>query len=420
MADNNCSSERASKVLSCLKLIYPDIYTKASGDGFDAYINAEGSHALCHISSNGDIVSRQCDEIKRKINSYVEALEKEITMAEHSASEASQRLIELEGLHVEANGWPIAKMLAGNCRASSNEIAKAMHMHDSNVKRQIALLEEKYGIRYTIDINLEGIGFLPVVIFGKFLGEKPGIAEMENEFLKVHDLGIQFAASLSGKYDFIVFYIAGNAYAESDYASALQNSLYALKRALFASYSIEWVCSPTFKDYELLPLRDGWFSLLEGMAWKKSKEHEHPYAGQLTYSKYQVLRELFVNARESFSDMDRKLGKKAGESYTIASELVSQKLIRTFTLQFGLHPKSIAVFLSNSNAAQLSSLRISYSYIGRIYSPAGEIAFLPIMSNADMEKALIAIKSIDLNAEAMKTEHIFIDGMRYGIQSFST
>ncbi len=415
MAGNNCCSERASKVLSYLKLIYPSIYAKPNGDGFDAYINAESSNALCHISGDGSITSSQCDAIKRKINSYAEELKKEIAMAENSANEANQLLIGLEQLHVEDSNWPIAKMLARNCRAGINELAKAMHMHSSSVENYISFLNKRYGLKYTIELNLEEAGFLPVVIFGKFLGEKPSIDEMERAFLNLNDSGIQFAASLHGKYDFIIFYIAP--YAD---AYAWEDSLHALKKALFANYSIDWVFSPAFKDYGLLPLRDSWFSVLERTAWKKSRAHMRPYPGQLTYSKYLVLKELFANARESFSEMDSRLGKQHGESYAIARELAYRRLISRFTLHFAINPKSIAVFLSYSNASQLSGLGLPYAYIGKVYSPVCEIAFIPLMHDGAMEQVLNAIHSIDPNAIAMETEHVFIDGMRYGIQSFST
>ncbi|MEM3245943.1 MAG: Lrp/AsnC family transcriptional regulator, partial [Candidatus Micrarchaeaceae archaeon] len=335
---------------------------------------------------------------------------------------------------IKATGEDYADMLmvrfALNSRMPASELAKEFGISEEKVNERIEEYKRKYGMVYTIDINMERISFVNLILFGKFRGKKPTVDEIGKEIEKINDPRVQFAAAVTGPYDIIIFYTVENTYVEEDYSWSLHRYAYLIRKKIFPNLKAKWRFSIVSNDYGLQPLKSEWFDALDGISWKKGKGTAKPQIGQIPYKKCLVLRELFENTTEDFAEMDKKFGFKKETAARLANEMVKDSIILSYTINLtGIHPNSMAIVLIEEKGcdhgaydgiiSKFARGKIGWpidkcSYIGTTYSPTGKILFIPILQKGEVEQAKQNFSGIEgAIVHIMNTKKIFIDYSRY-------
>jgi len=335
---------------------------------------------LGKITENGEFIEPQ----RRK-----RADTKEV----NSAGELAQKRAQAEPLrdliYPDSVDLAILQELSTNARISANEIAKKLGIEPTLVNYRIKRLEQRYNIKYTIEIAPRPFNLFRYIVLVKFLNDKPNPDETK-EVLE-QEPTVLFAASLKGDYDLFIYMFAEN-------TKILDDKIYNIRSShAFAPYESEWNVTYITYAYGYVPLRDKFFDLLREKVWHRSKETPRKKEGMLTEREYLVLKELNENSRQDFAEIDKKLGLGNGAAYYTYYSLLEKGIIlrstieiqslpikyeilfvctQTDTFAFNLHRREFLMHLIDLPKTPTST----YALEGDIGAPRGVIFIAPSYS----------------------------------------
>ncbi len=289
----------------------------------------------------------------------------------------------------------ILTYLSMNCRATAKEIAKSLNEKPAAIICNMHKLERKYGIHYTIEMNLPMLGYYCFIALGRFTGAMPTREMLAKKLAENSRVQLAFLMA-GGKADIAVYYLERVYENEKD---SIRDCYDELEGALHG-FNIEWTLSQFFIIDGQFPVRDAFFADL------KEKGMEDAREAKLTYKKFAVLKELFINARQPLSDINRKYGFDANSAYNALCKLIKGKVILWNTINIEKAPVRYYAFIEAvpssaqayeaakenwlKNIAKKSDYPINkYALVGEINAPRAEfVHIVPVLDNEGLESVI--------------------------------
>ncbi len=210
----------------------------------------------------------------------------------------------------------LLKVMSMNSRLTLNRISEITGISIHALEYRIERLERILGIKYTLELNMNNLGFSEYMILAKFTRNKPdfeGIKQALDRNLKV-----QLALATKGIYDLVIFCVAEN---NNVVAWVLDDIM---KSETLNNIEAEWYITPIAGSYGFIPLRNEFFDILKERVWQRKKKGEHPNLSSLMYREYVLLRELNEDSRKSFSSIDKKYNLPAGSAKRAYKDLTNE------------------------------------------------------------------------------------------------
>lgn len=145
--------------------------------------------------------------------------------------------------------------LSMNGRATYSLLGKLSEMSKNAAYVRVRSLERRYSINYTLEMDLEKLGYLGFITFIKFKGDVPHFTDMVKAL--ENQPNIQFAALVSGRYDMVIYSLA---HTNKEFAFFI---LQLRSLPEFESRTSKWYSTSEFADYNFIPVRDRFFELLK-------------------------------------------------------------------------------------------------------------------------------------------------------------
>ena len=289
----------------------------------------------------------------------------------------------------------ILALLSANARNSIVEISKRIGLSEPTVTKRIKDLEEKLGIRYTIDSTLERLHHYQFVALVKFIDERPNYLDIKK--LVEDDPRIRLALSARGAYDLFIFMFVNEPLEAEEIIYKLRSS------QTLSNYDSRWYVSYHSQSYGFIPPRDKFFELVEKRVWHKRKENPRKLPGQFFYREYAVVKELSQNSTTPFNLIDEKYGLKKGSAQNTYHRLLSDGSIRSATITMDKPPiKGTAIIVLeqenidafNKNKKGFFEYRLSDKnlplnkllFSGDLGSPYGLLIIAPLFHDGDLER----------------------------------
>ncbi|MDE1856987.1 MAG: Lrp/AsnC family transcriptional regulator [Candidatus Micrarchaeota archaeon] len=327
-----------------------------------------------------------------------------------------EALTKLEGLHMAPSSEEgmgeyddrILMNLSMNGRISRNTIADRIGLKRTATEYQIRKAEQRYGIRYLAEADVNKLGYLEFVILIKFRDRQPSPDEIR-EALKGMPM-VQLCAILKGDYDLIIYILT-----END-LQVTNERFRQIRSSVFVKYSAEWKIKFAHTAYGYIPLRDEFFKMLEEKVWRRTKESPRPKPGSLLYSDYAVLKELSADGSRQLSLIDAKYGFPKGRSQYVYHKLLDNGMLRRVTINMkGVPVRQDAVIvmervnLDRFNKRQADWRRDTISYgphptntfslIIDIWDPDGSVRIAPLYSGESVDRLVEHLKQVSEGAE---------------------
>ena len=218
--------------------------------------------------------SSRWDKKEKKVRSkqeYIGRINNKGLFIEKSASyeeielEKARALIEGHGGKVTFDGIPsqvqlsnnqadvdeidkkILMILSMNARATMPFIAKMTGLSASAAEYRVKKLEEKFGIRYILELDVRKLGFTTYLLMIKFDNQIPMAKELITALKNKEN--IQFAALTTGEFD-LVIYLLGHDPVETE------DDLWKLRsETTLGNYKATWRLIPFGQVYSFIPIR---------------------------------------------------------------------------------------------------------------------------------------------------------------------
>ncbi len=214
----------------------------------------------------------------------------------------------------------ILEIISSDGRASISDIAANIGFTKSITERRLHKLEHDYKISYTLEFGPRPFSFFRYVVLVRFIGEPPGNEEMKRIFDE--EPRVQLAVLLKGKYDLMLYMLAED-------TQKLEDTIYRMRSSKeLYRHKMLWHVSYITYAYGYTPIRDKFIEFLKTRIWKRSRETPRRLPGQITEREYNVLRELNMDGRITFSEIDRKVGLENN-----ASSYTYYKLLENLTIE---------------------------------------------------------------------------------------
>ncbi|HVC58274.1 MAG TPA: Lrp/AsnC family transcriptional regulator [Candidatus Acidoferrales bacterium] len=298
--------------------------------------------------------------------------------------------------------------LSMNGRISHKTIAQRIGLKPTAAEYQIRKVEQKYGVSYLAEIDVNKLGYLEFVMLIKFEGARPSNENIRETLAK--NPMVQMCATLKGEYDLLIY-----ALAESDFKIA-DERLENFRSTTFTGYPAEWHIKLAYTRYGDMPLRAEFFELLGQKVWHRAKDRPRPKPGELTQRDFIVLKDLAANGTSQFINIDAKNGlAKGGAQYTYY-RLLERGIVKRITINMRAAPfKSIGVVFSKrvllsefeKTRAKLRKSVIEYpdhptnkySLIMDIWDPDGGIRIAPLYRGESVDQLVEGLGSLARGVE---------------------
>ncbi len=296
----------------------------------------------------------------------------------------------------------IIEMLGTNSRTPLESIAKDIGITRQAVMHRIKQLEERFGIRYVLDMNIRNFNLTRYIITIKFEGSKPSADDIKRRF--DNDPHVQFAASTKGEYDLLIYIVFPD-------AIELEIWLYNIRKSdTFIRYRSEWRIS--YANGGRVVFRDIFFTdILSKKVWQRTREQPRRKPGQIFRREYVVLRALSKNSKEYFKNIDREYNLGKGAANHTSEALIRERKIERCTLTMQKPPiKYIALltifqidmasFEKGKQRLFLYLLRDNglwsnrFTLISDTGTPDGILLTIPIYENGELERIESEISDI--------------------------
>ena len=203
--------------------------------------------------------------------------------------------------------------LSMNARPSLKFLCSFIGLKSTATQRRVKLLEQRFGLRYIAEIDVEKLGYSKFIITANFKERVPLLEEMKEACEAVPN--VQLAMLTKGSYDAVIYAFAAS---NSDMVQTMMRI-----RNKLAKYPSEWNVTYFYEHFNFVPLREEFLELLKGKLLKRE---------------YAVLKELNKNGTESFVAIDRKYGFDEGRSQFTYHKLREKGIIRRVTLSMDRPP----------------------------------------------------------------------------------
>ena len=290
----------------------------------------------------------------------------------------------------------VLQALSMNSRISQQYLGKMIGQSQPNARYKILSLEKRLGIEYTLEIDVEKLGYVYYIVNAKFLDKRPKFEEIKAA-IEAEPM-VQFAALTKGDYDLFMYILVEN---NIDKAKEM---LYNLRSSILPGYSMEWKVILFYKTYGYVPLRQAFFEkMLQSKVYRRTKDTPKKAIGTIWKREYDVLRLMNQNSSISFVEMDSSLGLEPGASRYTYIRLLAQGIIKRPTINMARLPmRYLAVFqvakhnhndwslkikgiLSNI-IGESTSMANKYSFLGDTEDPDGGLYISPIFRDGDSQK----------------------------------
>ena len=338
------------------------------------------------ITDNGEFIE---PVRKRSSTMGVENLDQYMKLSKERSNAAEKQQFESEYEPL------ILKELSTNPRDGIAAISKRIGLPYSTTQYWIKKLEQKYGIRYTIEPGfLSHFSLSKFIAIAKFKDIRPNQENLQ-KLLKANP-NVQLAFMARGSYDLFIFFLA------KDPLEAEQLIYEIRKSSVLATCTAEWFSSYYTQGIGFIPIRDEFIQTLEKRVWHRSKEHPRKEKNQIFMREYATLRELNKDCLVPFIEIDRKYRLKEGSAlYTYHQLLKNEMVLRTtITMQnppikgtavFIIKQLNVAKFIKHKREWLLNALNDGKAYLnkyillGDIGSPYGIIQVAPSYKDGDIE-----------------------------------
>lgn len=313
-------------------------------------------------------------------------------------SEAAERIAEEE----RREDLRIIEALSTDARMPLQRMAERTGLTEQVLRRRIANLERRFGIRYTIDISPLRFGLSRFMVTIRFLGSRPNRETVAKTLES--EPNVQFAAFTKGGYDLAIYLIFYN-------IAELESWLWRFKSSqAMAGYNA--LLNVTYALGGNMILRDIFFTdILNSKVWRRSREHRRRGHDQIFEREYAVLRALNTNGRARFKDIDIEYRLGRGVANRTFAELVERGVIERVTISMDKPPFRYMALISvsqvnveryNRGRKELSMYIIDdrgmwtnrFISVGDIGSPYGMLIVAPIYENQRLEEIEDRIRSI--------------------------
>lgn len=350
------------------------------------------THYLGWITENGIMVparhrraeegSAQADnraqrEMRERRNSRVEGTQGPARLGEHDKN--------------------ILTALSMNSRIPYSALSKLTGLTQGSLPYRIRKLEERFGIRYSVHLYMQNLGFFAFFIFVKF-NDKNALVDIDGlEKVLEGNPRVQLAMLTKGAYDLVIYCLAEDNRILIDIRNYLRDS------KPLVNINSSWYISPALDSYGYIPLQDSFFDVLKEKVWHRTKEKPRPSGFDLRLREYALLRELNNNSTISFSEIDRKYGLTPGSAKAAYEKLKKNQavIIRPTIFMQNLPIKYNGIILLEVNnreefyAGREKRYRYyvyepidvvnRFAYFCDIEDPSGLLYILPVFEEGDLE-----------------------------------
>ena len=289
----------------------------------------------------------------------------------------------------------ILQALSMNSRISQQYLGKMLGWSQPRTRYSILALEKKLGIKYTLEINVEKLGYVYYIVNAKFLDKKPQFEEIKAAIES--EPMVQFAALTKGDYDLFMYVLVENS------IDRAKEMLYNLRSSILPGYSMEWKVILFYNTYGYVPLRQEFFEkMLQSKVYRRTKDSPKKTAGTIWKREYDVLSLMNQNSSISFAEMDSGLGLEGGASRYTYLRLLEQGIIKRPTINIaGLQMKYQAIFhvaKRNQNdwsgrkgilrniIGESSTMVNKHAFVGDITDIEGGLYISPIFNDGDSSR----------------------------------
>ncbi|VVC01094.1 HTH-type transcriptional regulator LrpA [uncultured archaeon] len=198
----------------------------------------------------------------------------------------------------------ILQELSSDARIPINRLAKNLGKSRSVVFSRLRFMENEFGLRYTLELDMQKLGLSSYLIKAKL--RKPVDRALLHEFIK-NDPTAQFIAVTKGEFDLLICAVAKSQLQYIRWEYSMRSSL--------KDYLVWWKASPVvFERVGFFPLNDGLIRSLELPEIQKN-----------------LLASLNEDARTPFNELAKKLGVTLAALRYHFKVLLKAGLIKRFT-----------------------------------------------------------------------------------------
>lgn len=343
--------------------------------------------------------------IKKKLSAKDDLENAKALIAEHGGEIIWYEKKELGGaapprkeITVKEADLSLLMALSMNARMPMPKLAAFAGLNEQTAYSRIKTLDERLGIKYLLEIDVEKLGYIRYLILIKFEDDAPMMEEIE-EAIKDENR-IQFAAITKGDYDVVMYVI------DETPLEAHDNLIKLRQKEPFSKYRASWTLTYFAQTYSFMPLRDEFIeNILKEKVWHRTKESPRPDKDKLKLREFLILKELNSNSNSNFTLIDQKHNLNKGTSRYAYQALRERGIITRPTISMTKLPiKYVGVILiSNMHYKTIQENRYKYlldeieygkvanryCLTGNIGAPAsGGISFLPVAEDGDFGKAV--------------------------------
>jgi DNA-binding Lrp family transcriptional regulator len=372
---------------------------------------------LGRITTSGEFLKRPAltDNDVEKARAIIIANGGEVIMPEENPVTSLEE--EMKGSYERQ----ILTMLSTNARIGVSEISKRIGLSYTATLNKIKKLEERYGIKYTIEYGfLDRFNLYRFFAVAKFTDNMPDAQEVKK--LIEAEPRVQLALWAVGEYNLFLFMLASNPTEAEDMIYKLRSS------PALCDYPSNWYSSYFTHGYGYIPLRDEFFELIKERVWRRTKETPRKQQGQIFYREYATMRELNSNGLADFSFIDKKYKLNKGSARYTYHDLIKNENLWRVTITMKNPPiKGVAVInLEQTDMGKFNSFRKEYLlhhldendtplnrylYSGDIGSPYGILFIIPVYKEGDLDTTLSTLTSV---AKGVKSRVSIISSILVG------
>ena len=400
--------KKIAKRFESLKNNDPHLYLKSFSSRFYVYkvlqSQSEKKRTITsyigRITEDGAFIKKGMEKKEKKLEmarAIIEGSGGKVIMPEIKFEDGSQR--EKELLTPSEEEAKILTILSMNGRAKMKSIARLLGITQQSATRRVKALERKYAIKYIMEVDPTKLGFLEYMVFLKFEGEKPSVAEIKHAF--EDQPMVQLCALLKGEYDLMLYILVDNL--------EVDESLIKLVYMAFRTYTLKWYIKSGSTMYGLIPIRDTFFNLLKNKVWQGKKETKLQ-SNVLLHREYVVMRTLNSKGSKSFKNIDNENNLINGSARYSYYKMVADKLIKRITICECSLPIAYSGIIQYQtiNASKFDESRTkyrldlikstsmpynTYSLIFDIFDPEGFLAIQPFTKDESIDARLDELKA---------------------------
>lgn len=312
----------------------------------------------------------------------------------------------------EEQNKKILTVLSMNGRAPAKLIGQLANVSSQKAYRRVKELEDRLGIKYLAEVNVEALGYLKFIILVRFTNKLPISADIRRMLEK--EVNVQFGAVIrGGDYNLLLYVLAENIKDISFICSRLR------RNTILANYQAEWYVSPFYESYGFMPLRTEFIDTLkEKLITSHNKRTENKRGGkqmQILQRELSTLRELNNDGSADLLDIDKKYNFDTGRTQYAYYKLLETNILKRITITMPKIPiryiAAVFVKVIDQKLYYESRKRVlediisysklstnlstnKYSLVGDITTPFGILSLIPILEEPDFETVISTLGSV--------------------------